>query len=86
MFKFASICDLPFLAGRTNDAGLSFVLEPIALALDLDDLGVMQQARVSYMGSTRAKARREHKPNGPLFHRCVAPFCAGIDNATILQN
>jgi len=28
-------------------------------------------ARVSYMGSTRAKARREHKPNGPLFHRCV---------------
>ena len=36
-------------------------------------------ARVSYMGSTRAKARCEHKPNGPLFHRCVAPFCSGID-------
>ncbi len=42
-------------------------------------------ARVSYMGSTRAKARREHKPNGPLFHRCVAPFCAGIDTKIISE-
>jgi hypothetical protein len=36
-------------------------------------------ARVSYMGSTRAKARRRPQSNGPLFHRCVAPFYSGID-------
>ncbi len=42
-------------------------------------------AHVSYMGSTRAKARSEHKPNGPLFHRCVAPFYSGIDTYTLIE-
>ena len=30
-----------------DDAGLSFVLEPVALALDLDDLGVVESPRHS---------------------------------------
>ena len=38
------LCDFHILARRADDAGLALVLEPVALALDLDDLGVMQQA------------------------------------------
>ena len=38
------LCALVVLADWADDAGLTLVLEPVALALDLDDLGVMEQA------------------------------------------
>ena len=37
-------------------------------------------ARVSYMTSTRAKARRPNHSNGPVLTRCVAPFWSAIDS------
>ena len=35
---------VPWFPGRPDDTGAALVLEAIAVALDLDDLGVVQQA------------------------------------------
>ena len=36
--------DCLLLCARSDDAGFAFVFEAVTLALDLDDLAVMQQA------------------------------------------